>query len=310
MSYSIYSRFRGAILGLAIGARFCNPSRHYLSPPSAFAPQQQQPPVNQTPPQQNYSSNASVIIRLVVAGMKSIIHQGRFDLEDWHHAIGKDVRSNPLNSIIATLPVALFYHENEIKLRETLQVIVAGQDDHYRDIALAFGYAIALSLQVHPTELISQTITFVGVQTQISQKLASVKTLLEHNAVREIATPLDNHPTSSFALALYCYLSTVSDFRLSLRRVMQKCPQPHICAITGALSGAYNGISSIPVTLRQPLSPASKQNWGEGMTTEEEMLKLCDALVAVWSGVYSLSNKYADLNQVAAFAAPRFIRTR
>lgn len=242
--------------------------------------------------------------------MTCLIEQGRFDLEDWYHLVGKDLSSSPVNSIIATLPIALFYHENDIKLREVVLAVSAEQDET-RDIALAFSYAIAISLQVHPTELISQTIAFVGLQTHIAQKLTQVKKWLEQNVgIETVATALDNSPSSLFALALYCYLSTVSDFRLSLRRVMQKCPQPYICAITGALSGAYNGISSIPATLRQPLSPASKQNECRDMTTEKEMLRLSDALVAVWSGVYDKATKYADLTQVAVIAAPRVIRIR
>lgn len=308
MRYSIYSRFRGAILGVAIGARFCHRSR-YLADPTSIAPLPDKLPINQSREQQDYSTNADEqIIRLVVAGMKSLIEQGRFDLEDWDHKVSKDLSFSSLNSIIATLPLALFHHENEIKLRKVVKLASAEQEE-IRDIALAFSYLIALSLQAHPTELISQTIAFVGLQTHLSQKLTQVKTWLEQNAgIETVATCLDDSPSSLFALALYCYLSTVSDFRLSLRRVMQKCPQPHICAITGALSGAYNGRSSIPATLRQPLFPASNQNCGGGMTTEKEMLRLCDALVAVWSGVYDKANKYADLTQVAAITAPRVLR--
>lgn len=287
MRYSINSRFRGTILGLAIGARLgkCN-------------------------------SNDTQIINLTMAGMKSLIQKGKFDLSDWHQCVGKDLSVSPLDSIIATLPLALFYHENEIKLRSAVELAIAARQDEpeNRDIALAVGYAIARALQapLHPSELISQTITFVGSQALISQKLFQVKTLLEQNAgIETVATALEqDHPSSQIALAFYCWLSTVEDFRLSIGRVMQKSPQPQFtCAITGALSGAYNGMLGIPATLHQPLfSPSLQRVSSQGMTSKKEMLKLCDLLVAVWSGVYSPANTPDDRTEVAAIAAPHVIK--
>lgn len=312
MRYSINSRFRGTILGLAIGARLgrlgATPKIHQTS-------------VNQSQEQQNYSNPFDEqIIKPVVAGIKSLIQKGRFDLEDWHHAVGRDLSFSPLHSIIATVPLALFYHENEIKLRSNLQLALAavGQDDpESQDIVLAVGYAIAQAMHtpLYPPELIAQTISFLGEKSIISQKLYQVKSLLEHNAgIETVATALEqqHHPSSSFALAFYCWLSTVEDFRLSIGRVIQKSSQPQFaCAITGALSGAYNGLAGIPATLRQPLFSRSANLMPSGsMTTEKEMLKLCDALVAVWSGVYDQANQPADLTKVAAIAAPQVIKTR
>lgn len=315
MHYSLRSRFRGAILGLAIGAReqkFGSYKSHLFYPDANL---------ERSLEKQSFSFESEAqIVTLVEAGMKSLIQRRKFDVEDWHHAVGNNSSLSALDAIVATIPLALFYHENEIKLRENLQLAVAavGQDDQeIRDIALAVGYAIALSLQpkLHSAELISKTIDFIGNSENIvAQNLSKVKIFLEHNAGLEtVVTNLERseRPSSCFALAFYCYLSTLEDFRLSLGRVVEKSSEPQLtCAITAALSGAYNGLAGIPATLRQQLRCPSLGTGCANMTTEEEMLRLCDALVAVWSGVYDRANQPTNLSQVAAIAAPRAIRRR
>lgn len=315
MHYSLRSRFRGAILGLAIGAR---QQKFGSYKPQLFYPDAN---LERSLAKQSFSPESSEeIVTLVEAGMKSLIQRRKFDVENWHHAVGKNSSLSALDAIVATIPLALLYHENEIKLRENLQLALAavGQDDpEIRDIALAVGYALALSLQpkLHPAELISKTIDLVGnAEIPIAQNLSKVKIFLEQNAGLEtVVTNLErsDRPSSCFALAFYCYLSTLEDFRLSLGRVVEKSSEPQLtCAITAALSGAYNGLAGIPATLRQQLRCPSLGSGCANMTTEEEMLRLCDALVAVWSGVYSQANQPTNLSQVAAIAAPRALRRR
>jgi ADP-ribosylglycohydrolase len=315
MHYSLRSRFRGAIIGLAIGAR----QQKFGS----YQPQLSYRDANleRSLEKQSFSPESSEeIVTVVEAGMKSLIERRQFDVEDWHHGVGKNSSLSALEAIIATIPLALFYHENEIKLRQNLQLAVAavGQDDsEIRDLTLAVGYAIALSLQpkLHSAKLISKTIDFVGnTESKVAQNLSKVKIFLEQNAGLEtVVTNLERseRPSSCFALAFYCYLSTLEDFRLSLGRVVEKSSEPQLtCAITAALSGAYNGLAGIPATLRQQLRCPSLGTGCASMTTEEEMLRLCDALVAVWSGVYDRANQPTNLSQVAAIAAPRAIRRR
>jgi ADP-ribosylglycohydrolase len=332
MRYSISSRFRGTILGLAIGENLGKSSSVKQYPYyTATSPTSTQPqPLNQIGTQ-NLSLDANPqIVSMVILGMRTLIQKGKFVFEDWRHAFGgKDLNLGRLNSssapelinIIATLPIALFYHENKTELRQNLQLamVAVGQDKpDCRDGALALGYAIALCVQakLNRSELISQTIAFLGEpQTQVAQKLLQVRTLLEQNAGLEravTALDTDDRLSSHIALAFYSCLSTAEDFRLSVKRAAAKSAQPQFTsAMTGALSGAYNGISSIPATLRLPLSGNDKKPvLASGMTTKIEMLKLCDALVGVWSGVYDRANQPADLTQIAAIAAPRVMRRR
>ncbi len=217
---------------------------------------------------------------------------------------------------MATLPVALFYHDNEIKLRQNLLSVVNiwQHDPVSRDGALAVGYALLQSLtEINPAALIPQTIDFLGdSQSLLGQHLAQVQTLLEQGAGLERAVThlaRDSQPSTPIALAFYCFLSTLEDFRLSILRAARTGYHLQVSAITGALSGAYNSTSGIPATLRMALSrPDNKPMAAWGMTTEAEMLELSDCLLAVWSGVYDQATYTDGVMPAAAIAAPGVIR--
>lgn len=305
MRYSLSSRFRGTLLGAAIGLSKYNtviPRR--FSDADAIELRHAQQPKFQ-------------VERIAVIGAERLIQLGRFDVDDWQETFTKlaeNLKNYPSpTAILTTLPIALFYHENEIKLRQNLQlaVLALGQNDPIiQDGALAVGYAIAQSLKekLNGITLIEQTITFLGTQTQISQHLAQVQALLEQQASLEQAvTQLtkNTQPSTAIALGFFCFLSTLEDLRLSLVRAAQTSDQPQLTtAIAGALSGAYNSISSIPISWRMAYSHPSP---AEGETTAAEILQLADSLVAVWSGVY---NQAIPPTQVTAIAAPRVIRPR
>lgn len=100
MRYSPISRFRGTLLGAFLGESLATgdiQSQSYLD-----------------------------LERMAVLGTESLIALGRLDLDDWiarqqqeslHLAATDDIC---IKIILATLPVALFFHENPIKLRQNL----------------------------------------------------------------------------------------------------------------------------------------------------------------------------------------------
>ncbi len=274
--------------------------------------------------------------RLAVIVAQSLLRLGRFDVDDCREvllSIDSDLKpfhpsSNlkamnciSTKAIITTLPLALFYHENEIKLQQNLQQLLGASwldDPVSRDGALAVGYAILQSLteKLNAAKLIPQTIAFLGEsQTQLPQQLAQVQRLLEQGAgLERTVTHLSRNtqPTTPIALAFYFFLSTLEDLRLSVMRAAQSGCQPQITSvITGALSGAYNSSAGIPTSLRMALSqPNAKPLAAWGMKTEAEMLELADSLVTVWSGVYDQATYPTKMTQLAAIAAPRVIRPR
>lgn len=312
MRYSPISRFRGTLLGAFLGESLATSdiqSQSYLD-----------------------------LGRMAVLGTESLIALGRLDLDDWiarqqqeslHLAVTDDIS---IKIILATLPVALFFHENPIKLRENLlHVLKIWEDDPIiRDGTLAVGYAIALALteKLNPRTLIPQTISFLGqTPTSIPKKLLTVQNLLEQGAGLSRAQAefaKEEQLSNTIAMAFYCFLSTLEDFRLAVLQAthngnfMQHATPLNLQAtgaITGALSGAYNGIGGIPINWQVLLLHRNSPTWG--LTSFSQMLKLVDAFVAVWSGVYDLTLNPRELTEeecevdlLSVYAAPRVIRSR
>ena len=326
MRYSLLSRFRGALVGAAIGEIGGTYGESWLS--------------GATRPQKPPSSWGRVVVR----GTEGLIRHGKLDLADWgelarvtqtsstdknaylegNAAILPNPKSMVGAGIIATVPVALFFHEDEDKLRQNLQQVAdVWQDDSVlKDGTLAVGYAIALALKekLDPATLIPMTLAYLDVETPLVHQLRQVQTLLEEGASLEmVLTSLTARQAklvanTPIALAFYCFLSTLEDLRLSVVRA-SRCPQPQITsAIAGALSGAYNSIAGIPVGWRLALGKEKEENsplaelWG--LNSEAELLRLAARLLAAWSGVYDAEKFLLDPTQVPTVAAPKVIKPR
>lgn len=168
---------------------------------------------------------------------------------------------------------------------------------------LAMGYAIAqvLTEKLCSQKLIPQILEFIDApSSKLTSQLIQVQSLLERKAGLEQTinqlTANSTKVTRAIALGFYYFLSTIEDFKLSVSRSRRS---PDSGFLVGALSGAYNSVSSIPSSW-QTLLVETKTS------VEPEMLKLSDSLVAVWSGVYDSEVKLT----ATAVAAPRVIRLR
>ncbi len=314
MRYSLVSRFRGTLLGVLLGQTL---TQRY----------------------QQQSQICTDVGQIAVLGAESLVALGKLDLDDW---LKRQLQKSPhldttdgisIQVILATIPVALFFHENKIKLRQNLlHVLKIGEDDPIvRDVTLALGYAIAQSLleQLEPRTLIPQTISFIGeTETSIPQQLLKVHELLKQGAALEkVQAELSREEewSHTVGMAFYCFLSTLEDFRLTVLRAIGNgdigkqdswyLRSQTIGAITGALSGAYNSTVGIPVKWQIWLSSAGE------MANFPQMLELADALVAVWSGVYGLDLNANEIQEegstmsdeqanLCVYAAPRVIRSR
>ncbi|NMG21690.1 ADP-ribosylglycohydrolase family protein [Brasilonema bromeliae] len=313
MRYSLTSRFKGTILGAIIGEQIASSRSKQLQGAGTLKI-----------PSLHWSDMA-------ILCAESLISKGRLDTQDWQKPQQQEFTKlkNSYEAILATLPVALFFHDNTVKLRQNLLLATEiWQDDPVvRDGTLAVGYAIAKSLteKLSPQALISQTISFVGeTQTNLPQQLLEVHNLLEYGAGLEtVQAELGKEQKLSniIALAFYCFLSTIEDFRLSvLRAIQDNYRSCAIGAMTGALSGAYNSAVGIPVTWQVMLvQQSSAQDWKR--TGSSKMVELADAIVAVWSGVYNLASHPDKVREesgtitppllsLQVTAAPRVIRSR
>jgi ADP-ribosylglycohydrolase len=285
MRYSVGNRFRGTLLGALVGKSLASSKNKQLP-------------------------NCWEIEQTAVVGMESLIALGRLDLNDWRsrqqETSAQAITDNcQVEVILATLPVSLFFHENLFKLRQNLlQVLEIWEDNPVvRDGTLAVGYAIAqiLTEKFHPHTLIEEIIAFIGdTQTSVPQQLLKVNTLLAQGAGLEIAqielNREDKH-SNAIAMAFYCFLSTLEDYRLSVLRTIEYSNiwQPdywrlhsyNISAITGALSGAYNSNAGIPVGWQILYSQANSV--ASGLGNFSATVELADGLVAVWSGLYNFA---------------------
>ncbi len=272
MRYSIISRFHGALLGATIAEKISNPSK----------------------------SKSTAIAKILIPGAQSLIELGRFERDSWLKKL-LILELTPLQAVVATLPLALFYHDNKINLRSNLLSVASiwQHESVIQESILAIGYAIAQALteKLYPTKLIPQIVSFIDApNTELTDALQQVQTLLEQKAgIEKTIIAKGSSVTTSVALSFYYFLSTVEDINLSLKRSMQS---PASREIVGALSGACNSAANIP---------SSWQIVGDSQTSPKaEMLQLSEDLVAVWSGVYD--SKAQPLS--TAVAAPRVIRSR
>lgn len=311
MRYSLVNRVRGTFLGALLGESLT-------------------------------TQNPCDLGEVAILGSKSLITLGKLDINDLLNSyqsyqktfldLSTDHVSGGKNReklILATLPVAIFFHENPVKLKENL-LQLAKIGDHspvVQDAILSIGYAIAQSFTetVNPLTLIPQIVDFLGETTtsSIPQKLSKVNILLQQEVgLEQVRNEFNKQEklSNDVALAFYCFLSTLEDFRLSVLRANHNSFEPNFlcCALTGALSGAYNSTVGIPGNWQFLLSSTNPPVWG--MDSVSQMLKLADDLVAVWSGVYhitphkDLTKPEDDINfrlaPLSLFAAPHVIRPR
>lgn len=296
MRYSLCSRFRGTLLGAAVG--------DVLSQAIDISP---------VVPEFDKSSTVKDFSweQVAVAVAQGLIEKQTVDLSKVNSYFPEQAKIiNPVKVTIAALPIALFYHDNETQLRSNLQQFLAWQQDpEIVAGVLAVGYAIALSLteKLQAASLIPQILHFIAdPQLLLHQQLMLVKSLLKHQvSIVKAVSVLGEQPSSAIALAFYSFLSSLEDFSVCVKRAATY--NLSISSLTGALSGAYNTPCNIPVNWRLLLSCSARNPLAAwGVHNEAEILHLCDSLFAVWSGVYHVTST-AD---VMAIAAPQVIRLR
>ncbi|WP_460205281.1 ADP-ribosylglycohydrolase family protein [Scytonema sp. NUACC21] len=312
MQYSLLSRFDGVLLGAILGERVAARKGCLVD---------------------GVETSSGRLLHwseIAILCAENLISLGRLNPGEWHKQEQEIQLDNETSVILATLPVALFFHDNLIKLRQNVMLLTnfLQCDAIITDGTLALSYAVAQSLteKLHQATLIPQTISFLGeTSTSFPQQLLKVQNLLKSGAPLDIAQgelSREEKPGNAIAMAFYCFLSTLEDFRLSVLRAdrMGRCSKT-VSSITGALSGAYNGTAGIPAIWQISLNCSdSTQKWELGSCSD--ILRLTDRLMAVWSGVYEIAcDPNEDREDKSAFgwrllsssqavAAPRVIRLR
>jgi len=314
MRYSLLSRFQGTLLGAAVGEALGSAAgsltgrshpHGWISPEANWLDLQA---LTHWPLTQLYAEN--------------LIRYGDLNLADLRRR-GRDAvpsSSLPVQVIAAVLPVILFFHEDEAKLKQ--KVIQATSLWHnplaLQPGALAVAYAIAQALreQLQPSTLVCQTIAYLPEAATLVQALQQVQWLVEQgagldNARIQLGLATKAMPNDlAIALAFYCFLSTLEDFRLTVTRALRTAHPSHLTAIVAAiLSGAYNSSAEIPLAWRlafrrEPTSGAHLR------PLEVRFTQLAAQLIATWAGSYVPTQASERTWALTPVAAPGVIRPR
>lgn len=215
-----------------------------------------------------------------------------------------------------TLPVALFWHDNLLKLEQQIcEQYLRKADPELQAGVVGIGIAIALICQeqANPQNLIPQLLTHKPLAgTLIHTQLSQVQALLTTHAslttvwnqVSQSYTP--QRLASAMAIAFYCWSSTADSYSLTLSRLLT-LPQPSVVAalIISVLSGVFNSISGIPLSWQTPLFVSSAAD------ARQNILMSADQLLAAWSGYYCQEGMPTppQLEQIAV-SAPGVLRPR
>ncbi|MFP4103093.1 ADP-ribosylglycohydrolase family protein [Coleofasciculus sp.] len=325
MQHSLLCRFQGALVGSLIGELVSHQLDQELGDPvgrKSFQFTKRQPQPSQS---HLCMPQLSAWSQIATCGIESLIDTGRLDIDDWIIRCSQTQpsllelkgKAKSSEAAVATLPMALFFHENQEWLQQHLvQAAAIWQLETNAStgvLAIATAMALTLTETVNRATLIPQILIALGTeQTILAHQLQQVQTLIEVGADLETTTTKVRRPSANLgnrgdvsdiaiALAFYCFLYTPEDFRLCVIRAVRSGYQnPMTAALTGALAGVYNGIKGIPVSWRVA---ALK------IPVFKKRQKLTDQLLAVWLGVYD-QNQINGRYKQAAVAAPDVIQRR
>jgi hypothetical protein len=242
----------------------------------------------------------------LISGINSLAYPDRFVAQDWAESINSGIFS-PDRSMMAMLPLMLFFHDDRVKLQEILiEVSHSWQLDWETcSSAIAIGYIISRSLteSFNSQTVIAQLLDEMNnLHPLLFQSLSTIAELLEQpSSLHQITQGLTTtHPIiTPTVLAIYCCLSTPADFSLSTRRAYHtKNRSPLTCALTGILSGAQNSLTGIP--LNGYLATQDRAQW----------LSAAENLLNAWAGVYHEYSSQSPASYPLSVASPRVMQRR
>ena len=280
MNHSLLSRFQGALIGGNV---------IYISS-DRVAPNQLI--IDTTP--------------ALISGLRNLTDGNRFVNQDWAINIKIDI-TNPSQSMVAMLPLMLFFHDDRVRLREILIEVSHRWELDWETCssAIAIGYIISRSLTEsfdHQTIITQLLDEMNNLHPLLFQSLSTIAQLLEqpsslHQITQQLTT---THPIiTPTILSIYCCLSAPADFGLATRRAYHtKNRSPLTCALTGILAGAQNSLTGIPLN-------------GELATQERvEWLSAAASLLNAWAGVHHNYSIQSTATDPRSIASPRVMQRR
>lgn len=286
MRYSLLSRFQGALLGAGLGEVL---GRSWSEQPISGSGLQPLP-------------SSPAVEQILGFCCDRLIAQGALDgnaREPWVAQL-----TEPTQLMAASLPVILFFHEQPHRLQQQLTLLMENDSSsELSEVIWVMAGAIAHILQERwPPRLAHFSAGLSHPSAELLASLDRVQSVLRQEtsleqAVQQLVLPQTNG-LGSMALALYCFLSTPEDFRLTVIRAVRVAPNPAFTGLlAGGLAGAYGA--------RAGISPGWQLRYPQTAVDFDRAAQL----LAAWSGMYQISRQEPAV-PLSAVAAPGLIRPR
>lgn len=193
----------------------------------------------------------------------------------WRHA--GIAGSKGCGTAMRTAPIGLYYHRDYERLKEV--AVATSLATHGHPAALAGGVATAYltSLALNrtaPAEMLPRLLEFTaGMSDEFTARLEQVPAALLEADVAAARRSLGRGwvAEEAVALALYCFLRAPEDYRAAvLTGANTEGDSDSVACIAGAISGAYNGENAIP------------SDWRRRIELSHYLAEIADSLHAAW----------------------------
>ncbi len=222
--------------------------------------------------------------------------------------------------LLSLLPLIIFTSDNQqlfsqIVSQDNLKSANSAENNETKKDILIWGCLLTFILnnefqprQTNFALATKQILNNVGrEETPLTKKLnLAVQAANSGLSLHQLAnkTSSGNIRQTAIALAWYLFITTPGDFKLSIQRTANLKPNLAwlTAALTGTLSGAYNGLTGIPWSWRSTI--CQNPNFSQENYTIEQLFK-------VWLGMYSInSDRNHDHQQLYAVANSKIIQPR
>jgi hypothetical protein len=218
------------------------------------------------------------------------------------------------------LSLTILYADNWILLREVitqyyLKLEKSVENAELEEDILIWSYTFTILLnnnwetnELNFSQLIKQVLADLGVEkTALCNQLKIVVKAVERGiSLQELfdtLLPKGNYGQEAIALSFYCFATTPFDFRLSVQRAANLMPEIArlTTTLTGTLSGAYNGMTRIPLNWRKMANRNSAYPIANQTILE---------LFKVWLGIHPAQPINDENIELQAIAVPNLIQPR
>ena len=222
--------------------------------------------------------------------------------------------------LLSLLPLIIFYGDNwnlfqKIVRKYCLKLGNLSNSLELEADILSWSYLVTSILnsgfelnERYFSQLVRQTLTNVAArETALTTQLEIVIKAIERGvSLQQLSNKLlsgGNSPQTAIALSCYCFATTATDFKLSVQRASNLDPEiaTLATALTGTVSGAYNGMTGIPLSWKK----MANQNSAYSLASQT-VLKLFQA----WLGIYPAKSEPESNLEIQAIARASLIQTR